>query len=57
MDAIRASYVKARALFLDARRDQHKRADARRSLALLGKQGSVLKRHTDVMAEALDRRG
>ena len=56
MDAIRASYAKARALFLDARRDQSKRADARRSLALLGKQGGVLKRHTDFMAEALDRR-
>lgn len=56
MDAVRAAYAKARAIYLDARRDPSKRADAKRSLALLGKPGP-LKRHTDFMAEALDRRG
>lgn len=57
MDAARSSYAKARALYLDARRDPSRRADAKRSLQLLGKQGEPLKRHTDFMAEALDRRG
>ena len=52
VNALRAQYAKARAIFMEARRDPKQGTDARRSLALLGKHPR-LKVHTDFMAEAL----